>query len=924
VNFFASWRTAIRIARREARRAKGRSALVVAMIALPVLFLAFAAVSYDMFSLTGSEKADQAMGTGTARIQWPSRTALLQLPDPNDGLFSQGGPMDTGKPPTEADLVAALPPGSTVARVRRGTAEFKLIDGVARPDIVSVDGTSPLTSGYLTLLAGRYPTGAGELALSEQAMSRIGTSIGGTVSLADGKHSYTVVGQVEFPSLLQDVALFPPITGDPPNGIEFRDDSWIVHTPAPITWADVQQYNKQGMVILSRDVLENPPLPDQVPNPFAADRTPVDTQQLGIGVLVAGLALLEIVLMAGPAFAVSARRRHRQLALVAANGGTPPHVRRIVLADGVVLGFVGAIVGIVLGIVAGFIGRPFIEDSLAHYRAGGYRVFPAALAAIAALAVVTGLLAALVPAFITARQNIIQALAGRRGVTRSRKRWLVLGLIMAAGGSAIVMYGASKVDATIMLVGIVLGELGLVLCTPAMVGLIARIGRVLPVAPRIALRDAARNRAAASPAISAVMAAVAGSVAIGLIFVSVKTKEADDYHAYLPAGAIQVYLDGNPNLTATQRAASAFQATQALKETMPVTDVYAISQAVCPASSYPPPPTSPTDQPGPQPFCNVAVRMVPEETCPYLAKLSTGGLSDADIRAAADDRRCQDAFHGGPVPWVVDPAALATITGASGDDLQRATDTLKAGGVVVQDARYIKDGKVNVAVMHYDKDNPFPQGDPVATAPTVQMPAYLLTTGAKTETVLFSTGAVQGTGLETAQVGLAAGTSRMPTQTEEDRLTGRLSTLQVSGNVEHGPPDTTDPRLWILMAAAALVALAAAGVGTGLAAADGRQDLSTLASVGASPRMRRGLSLSQSGVIAGLGSILGALAGGGAAIAIVIALNQRYAGTWPAPSPLPLVVPWLSLVVALLVVPFIAMLGAGSLTRSRLPIERRL
>ena len=34
-----SWRTALRIARREARRSRGRSALVLAMIALPVLFL---------------------------------------------------------------------------------------------------------------------------------------------------------------------------------------------------------------------------------------------------------------------------------------------------------------------------------------------------------------------------------------------------------------------------------------------------------------------------------------------------------------------------------------------------------------------------------------------------------------------------------------------------------------------------------------------------------------------------------------------------------------------------------------------------------------------------------------------------------------------------------------------------------------------
>jgi len=77
-------------------------------------------------------------------------------------------------------------------------------------------------------------------------------------------------------------------------------------------------------------------------------------------------------------------------------------------------------------------------------------------------------------------------------------------------------------------------------------------------------------------------------------------------------------------------------------------------------------------------------------------------------------------------------------------------------------------------------------------------------------------------------------------------------------------------------------------------------------------------------VIAGLGSILGAAAGLGASTAVLFALNRRYAGIWPAPTPYPITVPWLNLGAALVVVPLVAMLGAGLLTRSRLPIERRL
>jgi len=278
------------------------------------------------------------------------------------------------------------------------------------------------------------------------------------------------------------------------------------------------------------------------------------------------------VLLAGPAFAVGARRRQRQLALIAANGGTPAHIRRIVLADGIVLGLAGAAAGIVAGVVAAFAFRPYAEDLLMHTRAGGYRVFPSALAAIAVLAVATGLLAALVPAFVTARQDVVASLSGRRGITRSKKRWLVLGLTMVAGGTAVVMAATQRADAEVILVGLVVGELGLVLCTPSIVGIVARAGRVLPLTARIALRDAARNRAAAAPAIAAVMAAVAGSVTLGLYLDSARTYERDHYRGTLALGAAQVNLEEQ---------SSAGPVENALRQTLPVDAVYPVADMTC-------------------------------------------------------------------------------------------------------------------------------------------------------------------------------------------------------------------------------------------------------------------------------------------------------------------------------------------------------
>jgi len=70
--------------------------------------------------------------------------------------------------------------------------------------------------------------------------------------------------------------------------------------------------------------------------------------------------------------------------------------------------------------------------------------------------------------------------------------------------------------------------------------------------------------------------------------------------------------------------------------------------------------------------------------------------------------------------------------------------------------------------------------------------------------------------------------------------------------------------------------------------------------------------------------VLGAVVGLGSATAVLLALNQRYADVWPAPTPYPIAVPWLSVLIAVVVVPLVAMLGAGLFTRSRLPVERRL
>src|SRR5262249_26660278 len=182
--------------------------------------------------------------------------------------------------------------------------------------------------------------------------------------------------------------------------------------------------------------------------------------------------------------------------------------------------------------------------------------------------VVTGLLAALVPAWIASRQDVVAALAGRRGITRSRRRWLILGAGLVATGAALAATGAWRISATLILTGLVVAELGLVLCTPAIVGLVARLGRWLPLAPRIALRGTARNRTAPARAIAAVMAAGVGSLAVGVIFVAQARRDHDSHHVLGPLGQVSVINVGQGKPGGPSQPASPLVAA-ALRETMP-------------------------------------------------------------------------------------------------------------------------------------------------------------------------------------------------------------------------------------------------------------------------------------------------------------------------------------------------------------------
>ena len=87
-----SWRLALRVARRDALRARGRSLLVLVMIALPVAAVAIADTAYNTSDVSGGEVLERRLGAASALVEVQDGAGrVYQKPDPEDGQAYDGG-----------------------------------------------------------------------------------------------------------------------------------------------------------------------------------------------------------------------------------------------------------------------------------------------------------------------------------------------------------------------------------------------------------------------------------------------------------------------------------------------------------------------------------------------------------------------------------------------------------------------------------------------------------------------------------------------------------------------------------------------------------------------------------------------------------------------------------------------------------------
>jgi putative ABC transport system permease protein len=902
----STWRAVLRMARRDAWRHKGRSLLVLTLIGLPVLVLGVADIGYRTWQLTPTEKLDRQIGAADIALQWNGGVVAQNPGGWLSGYGSHGG--SSGESPTSAQVAALLPAGSRVIEevAGSGTVRFRTAAGIAESGAFGLDYTDPIARGLVHQVSGRAPEGAHEIVLTTALAASTGLRVGDAMHLIAGSTPLTIVGTVRDASYRDDryiygqPAALAALSGNPNDPAAAGSVTWLAHTPQAIPWSRVRQLNTRGYVVVSRQAYLHPPPKSQISRQALVYAAGPNTRTITVLVLVAGMALLEVVLLAGPAFAVGARRRRRDLALVAAIGGRRRDLRNVVLASGVVLGVAAGVASVLAAIGLAAAGMPVLEDRVSKIP-GPFDVHPLDLGVLAAVGLITAVAAAIFPARNAARTDVVAALAGRRGDLRTQRRFPIVGAIVAALGAAVALVGATGSNsATIILVGVVLIELGLIACTPTLLGLTSRLGAVLPLAPRLALRDAGRNRSAAAPAVAAVMASVIGAVALVVALSSSNDQNRRNYQPSLPSGAAYTIL---PSDLVRSQEVAAVQA--AMNRSLPTSSIALIRGPVqgCPATAA---------------------------TCAYVGisvdhPVPAGGNSGSQQASAV-------VLTGALPPVVVDDGSgVAALYGRAEP---AAVAALRAGRAVVDTPSVLRNGQATI-VMNTETVN---QTTHTSTGPTTRKMAVPAVAVAPANNdpapqLILPPSLADQLRVPIGVQGVYARDTTTPTDHQVQATSAALNNIDPDAYliVERGYHDKNHWLSLAALCAAATIAIGAAMIATALANVDGRADLVTLGAVGASPRTRRVLSMSRAGVIAGIGSAVGLVAGFVAPAAWVLAVHRQPAPSYsaqleaefgPPPAVLHLVVPWPTVAALLVGIPLVAALVAGATSRSRLPSER--
>ncbi|MFE9693654.1 FtsX-like permease family protein [Micromonospora sp. NPDC005806] len=349
----------------------------------------------------------------------------------------------------------------------------------------------------LAVRQGRYPAGAGEIAVTDGVAHTLRTGLGRRISF--DRHDRLVVGIVENPKDFADeFALVDPAHADPPQTVT---------------------------VLVAGDRASLEAFRDTIDGPLMRESRPGTTRTViaAITLALATVGLLLVSLVAAAGFIVVAQRRLRQLGMLAAMGATRRHLRLVMLANGTVVGAIAAVLGTTIGVAAWLAVAGKVETAAGH-RIDRFDLPWPTLAAELVLAVATATAAAWWPARAIARTPIMSALSARPPRPRPARRTALVAVVLLAAGVTCLVLSDGK-NPPLISAGTVATAVGVLFVGPTAIRLLAAARGGMPVAVRLALTDLVRYQARAGAALAAI------SLALGISVAVVAGSAAADYQA---------------------------------------------------------------------------------------------------------------------------------------------------------------------------------------------------------------------------------------------------------------------------------------------------------------------------------------------------------------------------------------------------------
>ncbi|MGH2734308.1 MAG: FtsX-like permease family protein, partial [Actinomycetota bacterium] len=584
----------------------------------------------------------------------------------------------------------------------------------------------------------------------------------------------------------------------------------------------------------------------------AAEAAFVATTWDAISLVGGVLALFATGLIAAAAFVVGARRQLRELGLVGAVGGEPRHVRAVVWLGGTTLGLAGGVLGSIAGVGLALAVHPLL-DRLVGRVVGPLDVNPLMLVAAILMGTVAATLSALAPARAAGKLSVMAALAGRTPPPRAPGRVAAFGLIVLLIGGVVTAWATLKDEGEILSAGLVVMLVGILLWIPLLVSAVGRFANRLPMSGRLAARDAARHGRRTGAAVAAAVVALAVPVTVSAYSLSEETYERRSPRLFDNELLIGTFSEVAPD-PSPQDVGAAFE------EGFPDASVVPLTQAVSSRSAD---------------IQDVSV---------YVGVRAPGELGGETSPGIATI-----------VAWPLFVGDASTL-GAIG--AEEGSGALEEGRAVVLGGYDTRNGFVRVS------EGGRGGSKTKLAATTVDSPGYFNESIPK---IVVSPETAARLGLHTQVSGHLLANSSALSSDEIARardVAGRLPGVFVRSNDDYLPKYAAGRAA--ATAASVPLALAVLAVAVALVASESRRSHQILVAVGAGPLAHRKVVASTSALLALITAILAVPAG---FLPTVVVQVASQAGR-------PVVVPWLTIAIVVIVTPLLSAGVAGLVVRT--------